>query len=106
MKEQLLQTDVPPNTCLLTADTVSMYTNIPTHMALNLIGKHITQYKCKSNETYPAKSVREALCLVMTMIIFTFGDLTLKQVNGTAMGTMPAPHTQLYTTASKRKIPP
>ena len=27
----------------------------------------------------------------MTMNIFTFGDLTLKQLNGTTMGTPPAP---------------
>ena len=91
LKEQLLKIDLPPNAHLFTADAVSMYTNIPTHTALNLIGKHITQYKRKSNETYPANAIREALCLVMTMNIFTFGELTLKQLNGTAMGTPPTP---------------
>ena len=91
LKEQLLKLDLPPNACLFTADAVSMYTNILTHTALNLIGKHLTQYQRKSNGTYPVDAVREALCLVMTMNIFTFGDLTLKQLNGTVMGTPPAP---------------
>ena len=91
LKEQLLILNLPPNAHLFTADTVSMYTNIPTHTALNLIGKHITQYKRESNGTYPADTIREALRLVTTMNNFTFGDLTLKQLNGTAMGTPPAP---------------
>ena len=34
--------------------------------------------------------------LVMTQNIFMFGSLTLKQLNGTAMGTPPAPHMQPY----------
>ena len=73
LKEQLLKLNLPPNACLFTADTVSMYTNIPTHTVLNLIGKHITQYKRKSNGNYPADAIREALRLVMTMNIFTLG---------------------------------
>ena len=91
LKEQLLKIDLPPNARLFTTDAVSMYTNIPTHTALNLIGKHITQYKRKSSGTYPADAIREALHLVMTMNIFTFGDLALKQLKGTAMGTPPGP---------------
>ena len=91
LKEQLLKLNLPPNACLFTADAVSMYTNIPTHTVLNLIGKHITQYKHKSNGTYPTDAIREGLHLVMTMNTFTFGDLTFKQLNGTAMGTPPAP---------------
>ena len=87
----MLKLDLPPNSSLFTADGVSMYTNIPTHEALNLIGKHITPYQRKFIGTYPANAIREALRLVMTMNIFTFGDLTLKQLNGTAMGTPPAP---------------
>ena len=91
LKEQLTQIYLPPNAHLFTADAVSMYTNIPTHTVLNLIGKHITQYQRNSNGAYPVDAIREALRLVMTMNIFTFGDLTLKQLNGTAMGTPPAP---------------
>ena len=91
LKEQLLKLNLPPNACLFTADAVSMYTKIPTHTVMNLIGKHITQYQRKSNGTYPTDTIRENLRLVMTMNILTFGDLTLKQRNGTAMGTPPAP---------------
>ena len=92
LKEQLTQLNLPPNARLFSADAVSMYTNIPTHTALNLIGKHITQYQRSTNGAYPVDAIRDALRLVMTMNIFTFGDLTLKQLNGTAMGTPPPQH--------------
>ena len=45
LKKQLLDLHQPPNTCLYTTDTVSMYTNIPTHMSLNLISKYLTQHQ-------------------------------------------------------------
>ena len=60
-------------------------------MALNLIGKYLTQYQGKHNNEYPQDAVRAGLRLIMTMNIFTFRDITLKQLNGTAMGTSPAP---------------
>ena len=44
-KKQLLELHLPPNACLFTADAVSMYTNIPTHMALNLLSKYLTQHE-------------------------------------------------------------
>ena len=91
LKKQLLDLILPTNARLFTADAVSMYTNIPTHTALNLIGKYLNQYQQKHNNEYPKDAVRAGLCLIMTMNIFTFGDLTLKQLNGTAMGTPPAP---------------
>ena len=91
LKKDLLDLNLPRNTRLFTADAVSMYTNIPTHTALNLIGKYLNQYQRKHNNEYPKDAVRAGLCLVMTMNIFTFGDLTLKQLNGTAMGTPPPP---------------
>ena len=107
LKEQLLKLNIPPNACLFTADAVSMYTNISTHTVLNLIGKHITQYKHESNGTYPADAIREGLCLVMTMNTFTFGDLTFKQLNGTTMGTPPAPpYATVYYGIHKEKFLP
>ena len=91
LKKQLLDLNLPTNAHLFTADAVSMYTNIPTHTALNLIGKYLTQYQRKHSNEYPQDAVRAGLCLIMTMNIFTFGDLTLKQLNRTATGTPPAP---------------
>ena len=91
LKKRLLDLNLPTNARLFTADAVSMYTNIPTHPALNLIRKYLTQYQRKHNNKYPQDAVRAGLRLIMTMNIFTFGDLTLKQLNGTAMGTPPAP---------------
>ena len=90
-KKQLVDLNLPTNARLFTTDAVSMYTNIPTHTVLNLIGKYLNQYQQKHNNEFPKNAVRAGLCLIMTMNIFTFGDLTLKQLNGTAMGTPPAP---------------
>ena len=67
-----------------------MYTNIPTNTAIMLIAKHIrksvTDEGPKQNEALIA-----ALKLVMLNNIFSFGDMTFKQLNGIAMGTPPAP---------------
>ena len=89
--KQLLELHLPANARLFTADAMSMYTNIPTHTALNLIGKYLNQYQRKHNNTYPQDAVRAGVRLIMTLNIFMFGDLTFKQLNGTAMGTPPAP---------------
>ena len=43
------------------------------------------------NPDYLTTAVRKGLHLVMTQNIFMFGDLTFKQLNATAMGTLPAP---------------
>ena len=84
-----------------------MYTNIPTHMALNLIGKYLAQYQRKNNNEYPRDAVRTGLRLIITMNLFTFGELTFKQLNGTAMGTPPAPqYATLYSGFHEEKFLP
>ena len=107
LKKQLLDLNLPTNAHLFTADAVSMSTNILTHRALNLIGKHLAQYQRKHNNEYPQDVVRAGLRLIMAMNIFTFGDLTLKQLNGTAMGTPPAlPYDTIYYGIHEEKFLP
>ena len=90
LRQQLCSTTYPTNAKIFTADAVSMYTNIPTNTAIMLIAKHIrksvTKERPKQNDALMA-----ALKLVMLNNIFCFGDMTFKQLNGTAMGTPPAP---------------
>ena len=90
LRQDLCSTKYPPSAKLFTADAISMYTNIPTNTAIMLIAKHIcksvTEERLKQNE-----ALIEALKLVMLNNIFSFGDMTFKQLNGTAMGTPPAP---------------
>ena len=66
-----------------------MYTNIPTNTAIMLIAKYIQKSisdECpKQNEALIA-----ALKLVILNNIFSFGNMTFKQLNGTTMGTPPA----------------
>ena len=91
LKQQLLNLHLPPYTHLFTANAVSIYTNILTHTALNLISKHLAQHQRTINAEYTSDAVQAGLQLVMTLNIFTFGDLMFKQLNSTAMGTPPAP---------------
>ena len=77
LKKELHDLNLPTNARLFT-DAVSMYTNIPTHTALNLIGKYLNQYQRKYYNEYPKDTIRAGQRLIMTMNIFTFGDLTLK----------------------------
>ena len=83
-----------------------MYTNIPMHTALNLISKYLTQHQRKCNRDYPHDAVRAGLRLIMTLNIFTFGDLTFKQLNGTAMGTpLARPYATIYYGIHKKNLP-
>ena len=88
--QDLCSTQYHPTAQLFTADAVSMYTNIPTNTAIMLIAKYIpksvSEEHSKQNET-----LITALKLVMLNNIFSLGDMTFKQRNGTAMGTPPAP---------------
>lgn len=88
LKEELISLRLPPNAVLFTADADSMYTNIDTDHALNIIGEYIdTNQRSTGN---PA-ALKSALEIVMRNMICVFGDLHFKQEKGTAMGTPPAP---------------
>ena len=90
LHQELCSTHYHPTAQLFTADTASTYTNIPTNTAIMLIGKHnhtsVPEERPKQNE-----ALISALKLVILNNIFSFRDMTFKQMNSTAMGTPPAP---------------
>ena len=89
--QQLYELDLPPGARLFTADAKSMYTNIPTSFGLATVARHLREYRLDVDRSFPTDAVRTALSLVMRNNVFIFGDMTFKQLNGTAMGTPPAP---------------
>ena len=102
--QDLCSSQYPTTAKLFTADAVSMYTNIPTNTAIMLIARHlrknIPEERPKQNEALIA-----ALKLVMLNNNFSFGDMTFKQLNGTAMGTPPAHATNYYGLHESKFLP-
>ena len=80
---------LPESAKLLTADAVSMYTNIDTNHGLQILSEFIYSHATTDN-TFPTKTLIKLLTLVMKNNIFTFGDLYFLQKCGTAMGTIVA----------------
>jgi hypothetical protein len=90
LKDQLDELDeLPLNAKLFTADAVSMYTNINTRHALEVISNFVrTHPLCRDIDPDP---LLQALNIVMTHNLVQFGDTYWVQLTGTAMGTPPAP---------------
>ena len=74
-----------PNSYLFTADTDSMYTNIDTKHALEVIVIWLDSLNLPDN--FPLEVVTEAMQLIMSNNIFEWGDVYVIQLLGTAMGT-------------------
>ena len=73
---------------LLTADISSLYTNIPTTLALQLIRAYLLELNWNMDKV---ELVMTLLNIVMRNNYFTFRDRTYHQINGTAMGTATGP---------------
>ncbi|KAL7523170.1 hypothetical protein ACHAXR_000053, partial [Thalassiosira sp. AJA248-18] len=86
------QGPLPPNAKLFTADANSMYTNIDTDHALEVISEWLFEMRAadKLPPGFPLEAVIEAMELVMKNNIFSWGDLYFLQLLGTAMGTSSA----------------
>ena len=89
-KQALMSLPALPSTArLFSADAISMYTNIDTDHALQMISqflKHKTRLTKKDSTL-----LIDATTLVMKNNIFQFDDTYWIQLQGTAMGTPPAP---------------
>ena len=90
LKEDLIKLNVPPGAKIFTADATSMYTNLKTEVALNALGKYITENSAQFRHL-PLKALKIALTIIMTYNVFTFGDAHFLQLTGAGMGTPPAP---------------
>ena len=90
LRQQLCSTTYPTDAKLFTADAVSIYTNISTNTPIMMIAKHIRK---SVTEERPKQNIALIAALKFEMLndIFSFSDITFKQLNGKAMGTPPAP---------------
>jgi hypothetical protein len=106
LKKQLCDIEVPPNTFLFTADAEAMYTNIPTGLALEFISDYLRADVSMFIDV-PVEALIDALRLVMTLNIFSFGDCHFKQDGGTSMVTPPAPPwaTMYYACCENNALP-
>ena len=85
-----LEEDLPPTAKLITADAVSMYTNIDIDHALQVLPSVLPS-------THLGRALLAAIKILMTGNVFKFGDTFWQQKSGTAMGTPPAPpYAMLY----------
>jgi hypothetical protein len=88
LKTELVTMDVPPGAQLFIADALSMYTSINTDRALQFVSQHILENVSQFSNV-PAEALIEALEIIMTLNVFTFGNTTWIQDRGTAMGSPP-----------------
>lgn len=84
--------ELPPTAMLFTADAESMYTNIDTDHAVNVISNWLDKIKEEPGfpKNWPLDAVKEAMSTIMRFNIFEFGNLKIHQLRGTAMGTSSA----------------
>jgi hypothetical protein len=106
LKTQLGRFDLEfDNVLLFSCDAVSMYTNIDTDHALEVIATFLrTSPLCAA---VPSAAVIAGLEIIMQNNIFRFGDTFWHQRQGTVMGTPPAPpYATLYFAIHKLETVP
>ena len=83
---------LPPNARLFTADANSMYTNIDTDHAIEVITQWLRNLEQQNllPVGFPTGAIIEAMELVMRNNLFEWGDMYFLQLLGTAMGTSSA----------------
>jgi hypothetical protein len=67
-----------------------MYTNINTDLALQFVSQHIREH-VSDFANVPAEALIEALEIIMTLNVFTFGDTAWIQDRGKRWAPPPAP---------------
>jgi len=80
---------LPKHARLFTADAISMYTNIDTKHALEVLRKFLVELEEEGNlpPDFDIDMIIQAATLIMQWNLFEYGDCFFKQLIGTAMGT-------------------
>ena len=92
LKQDLAQMILPPNVSIFTYDAVSMYTNIDTDDCIMRLTTYLSDTDTQTRfPHYDPTSLLEALTIVMHNNRMRFGDITVCQKRGIAMGMSPAP---------------
>ena len=81
------QPKLPPGSTLLSADAVSMYTNIDTQHGIASVSAWLHRHTRDLPSDFNIQMVTEALAVVMQQNVFQFDDTFWIQTTGTAMGT-------------------
>jgi len=95
--QELKDLTIPKGALIFSADAVSMYTNIETHLAVESIKNLILAHAKMLPNNFPTSLILETLTIVMNNNIFSFADSYWLQLSVTAMGT---PVTCSYATIS------
>lgn len=78
---------LPSSAVIVTADAVSMYTNINTQHGLQTLRNWLLLHEAELPRDFPTDMVIDAVELIMTNNVFQFDDTFWLQLSGTAMGT-------------------
>ena len=87
---ELKQLILQPNARIWTADANSMYNNIDTANAIEVIGWWLDELAPLVDGDFPLEAIKAAMVIIMTNNIFEWGTLHFLQLLGTAMGTSAA----------------
>ena len=91
LKTELEALSLPNNASLFTYDAIAMYPSINTSDCLARLTGYLSKTEVSGKYGFSSTALLEAIEIVMFNNRMRFGDITVKQISGIAMGMSPAP---------------
>ena len=106
VKKELMELTITPRTLIFSADARSMYTGIPTELALRIIGEYLQTHQSQFSDLL-IEALTKALTIIMRNNVVAFGDTFWHQQKGTAMGTpLEPPYATLFFAIKENSLIP